>query len=78
MVKTIDASAAGRALRASRGFVVTECPVCGELVEGYAGRMYCSAACNQKAWRQRHPEQAREMSRRNWERRQRLATEGKS
>jgi uncharacterized Zn finger protein (UPF0148 family) len=69
MGKPVDASAAGRALRAARGFVADKCPVCGRPFEGYAGRMYCSSACNSKAWRQRHPERAREQSRRNWERR---------
>jgi hypothetical protein len=41
MGKPVDASAVGRALRATRGFVTDACPVCGRPFEGYAGRMYC-------------------------------------
>jgi hypothetical protein len=55
--------------------VVVEREICGKRVKGYPGRMYCGPACNAKAWRLRHPEQAKEKSRQNWERRKRLSND---
>jgi hypothetical protein len=52
--------------------ITIECAICGKRVKGYPGRMYCGPACNSKAWRLRHPELAKEKSRKNWERRKRL------
>jgi len=65
----MNPSDAARALRGARGLAEVECAVCGRRVRGYPGRMYCSSACNSRAWRERHPEEAREKSRRNWKRR---------
>lgn len=35
--------------------VTLACPVCGGAVQPAGRRRFCSAACRQAAWRQRHP-----------------------
>jgi hypothetical protein len=49
-----DRSDRGRALAALRRRVTQTCPVCKKAYEGAAHKRYCSAACRQQAYRQRH------------------------
>jgi hypothetical protein len=43
----------GRALAALRRQVTQTCPVCKRPYEGAAHKRYCSAACRQRAYRER-------------------------
>jgi hypothetical protein len=53
-------SQAMRLLRARHMRVQGACAICGRPFEASTRRMYCSAACKQKAVRQRQREQAQE------------------
>ena len=44
----------GRALAALRHRVTQTCAVCRKPYEGAAHKRYCSAACRQQAYRERH------------------------
>lgn len=39
----------------SNDSVTIDCPVCGHRFHPLGRRRFCSAACRQAAWRQRHP-----------------------
>jgi hypothetical protein len=49
-----DRSEVGRALAGLRRRVTQTCPICKKTYEGAAHKRYCSAACRQQAYRERH------------------------
>ena len=53
-------SEVGRALAALRRRVTQTCPVCRRQYAGAAHKRYCSAACRQRAYRERHADQPQE------------------
>ena len=53
----------GRALAALRRRVTQTCPICKQPYDGAAHKRYCSAACRQRAYRERLEEKAREEDR---------------
>jgi len=46
-------SAFGRYRASKRRRVDSQCVICGKPIHGLVTRMYCSAACSQKAYRER-------------------------
>lgn len=51
----IDWSEVSRHRAAGRKLIEHICPVCGETFKGIKIAVYCSAACRQKAKRERRP-----------------------